>query len=90
VSGVRTPTPAYNNALPYQLSYAHGTQSANFILIKDYNLILNYGYLILILIYNKFVKEKQMTILKNYDGSAELNLLLFFLMFVFNRYCNKL
>jgi len=25
VSGVRTPTPAYNNALSYQLSYAHGT-----------------------------------------------------------------
>jgi len=25
VSRVRTPTPAYNNALSYQLSYAHGT-----------------------------------------------------------------
>jgi hypothetical protein len=25
VSGVRTPAPAYNNALSYQPSYAHGT-----------------------------------------------------------------
>ena len=29
MSGVRTPTPAYNNALSYQLSYAHGTISPN-------------------------------------------------------------
>jgi len=27
VSGVRTPTSAYNNALSYQLSYAHGMKS---------------------------------------------------------------
>jgi len=25
VSGVRTPTPAYNNVLSYQLNYVHGT-----------------------------------------------------------------
>jgi hypothetical protein len=29
VSTVRTPAPAYNNALSYQLSYAHGTVRIN-------------------------------------------------------------
>jgi len=30
VSGVRTPALAYNNACPYQLSYAHGDMSCSY------------------------------------------------------------
>ena len=35
VSGVRTPTPAYNNALSYQLSYAHGTSNIQLLLKQN-------------------------------------------------------
>jgi len=37
VPGVQTPAPAYNNALSYQLSYAHGTGGSKLVyMIKTF------------------------------------------------------